>query len=562
MIAYNCPAEQVPQGRLDPVYNVALVMLDSRDKTPYALEQIGRLARAGWTVYGSAGTAKFLNENGIFALDIKTLTGHDPAMTHRMASCSWETNSCLISNQNNIEHLEYLLGQLCISPFQLLICTVYGLDEEMRNPDSSWKSRLEKTDFGGPAALRAAAKGRRAIVFRLDQLEDTINRLLAGSVTSEWLEQRAAETEHFCAWYSGMSAANISNGNLQTICLEKVRGLRRGENPYQTGAMLMHNITGHDDPLALDKFQIVGDTEPGWINLTDANSALNCLTTLAAVLDINGYLKGYPYFGVIVKHGNPVGLAIGRTPKEVLRLVFTGNPRAAFGGVAMFNFIIDDEWAKHILHSWLPEGEKYRYLVGIVAPEFTPEAVDLLRGKEVKKQLLINPALRSLNRNSVDTTPKYRPVRGGTLVSNGERYLLDLKDKRLEEWHYNHRMLNESTLIDLLIAFTACACSYSNTTSCANNNQLVGNGVGQQDRIGSCELAMVQAGERAIESVVVTDSFFPKPDGLQVLIDHGATLVMSTTGSKSDQEVRDLAAERGVALVQIPDTDGRMFSGH
>lgn len=549
-------ATQIPQATLDLINPKALVMLDGIHKTPDVAAQIKRLADAGWGIVGSEGTAKFLNSRGITTTVAEKITGYAPAMNHRMASSSWEINSGLISDQNNPSHDEYLRTQ-GIPKFQFLVCTVYGLDEEMRNTDSTWKSRLEKTDFGGPAALRAAAKGRRAIVFDISQLESTITRLLEGDVTSEWLEKMAAETEFFCTHYSGLSATNISDGNLQTIFLKKVRDLRRGENPCETGAKMMRNAFGHDDPLTLDKFDIVGDTEPGWVNWKDIGRSLNSLTTLAAVLDINGYINQFRYLGVVVKHGNPVGLAVAETAEEAIRLTLTGNQRAAFGGIAMFNFPIDQTLAKHILRSWLPEGKKYRYLAGVVAPHFTPGATEKLRGKMVKKQLLTNPSLASLDRHSLDTSPKYTFDRGVLLFSNGERYLLDLQDQLLTQHIGDKQVLSP---LDLIVAWAACATSNSNTTSCAKGNQLIGNGVGQQDRIGSCELSMAQAGEQAQESTVVSDSFFPETDGPAMLINHGVTTIMATSGSRADDNVIELVGRHEhVNLILVPDTHGRIF---
>src|SRR3989344_1733055 len=192
---YLDQTSQLPQGRLDLTHPIALVMLGAKDKTAAVARQIWRLAKAGWTLYATGGTAKFLAEKKVIVTDVAKLIGHQPAMDHRMASCSWETNSLLISDQNNPQHAAHLIDQLGYYPIQLLICTVYGLHDEMRNPKSTWQSRLGLTDLAGPAAIRAAAKGRRAIVWRTDQLKPTIDRLLKGDMTTEWLEEVAAEAE-------------------------------------------------------------------------------------------------------------------------------------------------------------------------------------------------------------------------------------------------------------------------------------------------------------------------------------------------------------------------------
>jgi hypothetical protein len=50
-------------------------------------------------------------------------------------------------------------------------------------------------------------------------------------------------------------------------------------------------------------------------------------------------------------------------------------------------------------------------------------------------------------------------------------------------------------------------------------------------------------------TAVASDAFFPFRDGLDVVVDAGATCVIQPGGSMRDEEVIDAADERGVALV-------------
>ena len=50
-------------------------------------------------------------------------------------------------------------------------------------------------------------------------------------------------------------------------------------------------------------------------------------------------------------------------------------------------------------------------------------------------------------------------------------------------------------------------------------------------------------------SVVASDAFFPFRDGLDVVVDAGATAVIQPGGSMRDQEVIDAANERDVCMV-------------
>ena len=48
---------------------------------------------------------------------------------------------------------------------------------------------------------------------------------------------------------------------------------------------------------------------------------------------------------------------------------------------------------------------------------------------------------------------------------------------------------------------------------------------------------------------MASDAFFPFRDGLDVVVDAGATSVIQPGGSMRDQEVIDAADERGVVMV-------------
>ena len=75
---------------------------------------------------------------------------------------------------------------------------------------------------------------------------------------------------------------------------------------------------------------------------------------------------------------------------------------------------------------------------------------------------------------------------------------------------------------------------------------------GQMSRIDSARIASIKAQNAGLSltgSVVASDAFFPFRDGLDVVVDAGATCVIHPGGSMRDQEVIDAANERGVVMV-------------
>ena len=86
---------------------------------------------------------------------------------------------------------------------------------------------------------------------------------------------------------------------------------------------------------------------------------------------------------------------------------------------------------------------------------------------------------------------------------------------------------------------------------CAGGMTL-GVGAGQMSRVDSARIASDQGRQRrpvAAGSAVASDAFFPFRDGLDVVVDAGATCVIQPGGSMRDDEVIAAADERGIAMV-------------
>jgi phosphoribosylaminoimidazolecarboxamide formyltransferase/IMP cyclohydrolase len=119
----------------------------------------------------------------------------------------------------------------------------------------------------------------------------------------------------------------------------------------------------------------------------------------------------------------------------------------------------------------------------------------------------------------------------------------------------------------LVLAWAIGSTSNSNTITLVNSNRLIGNGVGQQDRVSAAELAIKRAqdaghGHRLKGAVAYSDSFFPFPDGAQKLIDEGVSAILTSSGSVKDEEVFETITEAGVSLYTVPDSAGRGFYAH
>ena len=107
-------------------------------------------------------------------------------------------------------------------------------------------------------------------------------------------------------------------------------------------------------------------------------------------------------------------------------------------------------------------------------------------------------------------------------------------------------------LNDLLFAWKVAKFVKSNAIVFCKNGMTMGVGAGQMSRLDSARIASIKAGHAKLTlqgTAVASDAFFPFRDGLDVVVDAGATCVIQPGGSMRDQEVIDAADERGVVMV-------------
>jgi phosphoribosylaminoimidazolecarboxamide formyltransferase/IMP cyclohydrolase len=326
-----------------------------------------------------------------------------------------------------------------------------------------------------------------------------------------------------------------------------------GENAWQAPARLIH---AGEDPLAIGAFVQLEGSALSYNNIAELDRQLQTVTHIAAAFDVAG--GPIPAIAIGTKHGNCCGAAVAAVPLTATRQMLTGDTRAIFGGCVMLPCSVDAEIAEALLNH---ASESRRLLDTVAASAFSEDAIDLLARKQGKCRILANPALADLTRASLDRTPRQRPVRGGVLEQPNYDYVLDLKDPEI----WGHGELTDQQHRDLLLAWAIGSTSNSNTITLVRDGQLLGNGVGQQDRVGGCALAIMRGrdgGHDLRGAVAYSDSFFPFPDGPQTLIDAGISVIFSTSGSVRDDLVRQTMISSGVVVRQLPDRAARGFYGH
>ena len=105
----------------------------------------------------------------------------------------------------------------------------------------------------------------------------------------------------------------------------------------------------------------------------------------------------------VIKHLNPAGLAVTDNILQALELAWAGDPISAFGGIICFTDTVTGEIAE-----WFAK----RFVEIIIAPEFTPEALEVF-AKKKNLRLLKTPIKENITGEKL-----YRSISGGFLVQD------------------------------------------------------------------------------------------------------------------------------------------------
>lgn len=242
----------------------------------------------------------------------------------------------------------------------------------------------------------------------------------------------------------------------------------------------------------------------------------------------------------------------------------------------MINGPIDEKVAESLMH-YAMDGDKPRLLDGVIGSSVSKEALELLSRNKLR--VIVNPALDGLGEKSLDSTRRSRPVRGGTLEQPNYDFVLDLKADYIQQ----HGAATDQQKQDMVLGWAIGSTSNSNTISIVKDGQLIGNGVGQQDRVGAGQLALTRTTnvipdlEEQGDSIILkvkldknklagasaySDSFFPFPDGPELLAKAGIKSFLTTSGSVGDEAVIKVLTNAGASITMLPDKVGRGFYLH
>ncbi len=473
-------------------------------------------------IFATGGTASTIQAAGIPAQSVSELTGFPEILDGRVKTLHPAIYGGILARRDNAEHLNELQAHE-ITPIDMVVVNLYPFAQTIARPEVTLGEAQEQIDIGGVSLIRAAAKNFQHVVV-LVRPEDYAPVMQEwreqGQVSFETRRRLAAIAFQHTASYDTTIAEYLRTQTDEhfpedlTLPLQLVQPLRYGENPHQQTP-------------ALASAEVLHGKELSFNNLIDLDAALSAAGSFPAPTV------------AIIKHTNPCGVACDDVLVEAYKKAHMGDPISAYGGIIGSNRAIDAATAQQI---------SQLFYEAIIAPDYTPEALSILRQKKNLRLLAthtpIEPA--SINTQLLKAGRlDIRSVSGGLLLQTPDV----VGEPEMTYRVVSEREPNLEELTDLLFAWKVVRHVKSNAIILAHKLTVVGVGAGQMNRVTSVQLAVEKAADRARGSVLASDAYFPFPDGVEAAAKAGVTAIIQPGGSIRDEEAIRMANKYAIAMI-------------
>jgi phosphoribosylaminoimidazolecarboxamide formyltransferase/IMP cyclohydrolase len=494
----------------------------------YEKEGVDHLARGlhelGFELVSSGGTAAYLREQGLSVTLVEDVTGAPEMLGGRVKTLHPAIHAGILAQRGREDH-EQQLAQQGIEPFDVVCVNLYPFAAVAGRLGPTDEETIEMIDVGGPSMLRAAAKNfaHVAVVTDPRQYEVVLRELRdRGAVSPETRRALAAEAFATSAAYEAAIATWFARDERfpeqLTLSFRKVSDLPYGENPHQAAALYWE--VGARKHL-LSRVEQLGGKELSYNNLADLEGARRVARELTEPAV------------VIVKHGNPCGVAVATTIEEAWERALAADPVSAYGCVAILNRTVTGTLGERIAE---------HFVEVLFAPGYAPDALEALARKQAMRILQDGE-----RRKDTPGERDFRRVLGGLLVQD--------RDVDIEERDAMRVACGEPSggqWDDLLFAWRVCKHVSSNAIVLARGLQTIGIGAGQMSRVDAVRIAVEKAHELGHDTrgaVLASDAFFPFADGVQVALDAGIAAIVQPGGSRRDAEVQAAVEAAGAVMV-------------
>lgn len=491
------------------------------------------LAALNVAILSTGGTAKLLADAGLKVTEVADYTGFPEMLDGRVKTLHPKVHGGILARRDLPEHVA-ALEKHGIPAIDLLVVNLYPFVQTISKDECTLEEAIENIDIGGPTMLRSAAKNYRDVTVIVDPADyaavldemrthgntvsDDTNFRLATKVFAHTAQYDGAITNYLTS-LTGERRHTTRNPwpSVLNLAFDKVQDLRYGENPHQSAAFY-RDIVVPDGALA--NYRQLHGKELSYNNIADSDAAWECVKTFEEPAC------------VIIKHANPCGVAVADHVHEAYAKALQTDPTSAFGGIIAFNREVDEATAQAVAK---------QFAEVLIAPSFSEKAQAVFATKQ-NLRLLEIPLGKGANAHD------FKRVGGGLLVQSR-----DARNVRQDELRVvTQRQPMPQEMADLLFAWRVAKFVKSNSIVFCAHGMTLGVGAGQMSRVDSARIASIKAHNAGLTlagSAAASDAFFPFRDGLDVVVNAGATCVIQPGGSVRDGEVIAAANEHGIAMV-------------
>lgn len=504
-----------------------LALLSTSDKTGIVDLAKTLVDQFDFELISSGGTARTLAAAGIPVTKVSDYTGSPEILGGRVKTLHPRIHGGILARRD-VPADDQDLAANDIRPIDLVVVNLYPFEQTIAASGVTLPEAVEQIDIGGPTLLRAAAKNCAHVTVLCDP--DQYAPYLAalgesddGTVTAEFRQRCAQQAFWHTANYDQAIATYLSQQPGATPDslpdrwpLNGIRhqSLRYGENPHQKAAWYR-----------------TGSIANGWAaaeQLQGKELSYNNLVDLEAARRIIAEFPEDKPTAAVLKHTNPCGVAADSTLAAAYQRAFDADAISAFGGIVSLNRPIDADTARALTST---------FLECVVAPDCEPEAREILSKKSNLRVLILSDA-------KVAPVHAVHAIAGGFLLQDANTH-----PDTADTWQIvTERQPTPQELEEMLFAWRVVKHVKSNAIVVARNQQTLGIGAGQMNRVGSAKIALLQAGEQARGAALASDGFFPFDDSVRTAAIAGVSLIVQPGGSRRDQESINAANERDLVM--------------
>ena len=492
------------------------------DKTGL-VEFVRGLQDLGWEIVATGGTQKLLESKGVKTIGISEVTGFPEICDGRVKTLHPKVHGGILGRRDIPEHMQ-TLRENGITTIELVCVNLYPFRQTIAKEGVSMEDAIENIDIGGPSMVRSAAKNWKDVNIVCDSADyDTVLSELRenGWTSDETRLKLSAKAYTHTAEYDMCIASYMREkaGLNPKLFLEYDlrQPLRYGENPHQSA-----NFYAASEPVPFSMAfagQIQGK-ELSYNNIQDANAALSIVRDFDEP------------FCVALKHMNPCGAAVASTIEQAWQAAYEADKVSIYGGIVAVNRELTAEVAL---------GMKPIFLEIVIAPSYTPEALEILSAKKNLRVLKVD-----MTRTGAPV-PQYISVCGGMLAQ--------MQDTQIEavtpQMCVTRLAPTAAQLADLDFGWRIVKHVKSNAIAVVRDGHTIGVGAGQTNRVGSAEIALKEAQAAGFTEglILASDGFLPFGDTVELASKYGVSAIVQPGGSIRDEESIAKADELGITML-------------